>query len=386
MLRRIGMFATVVAVTGLAFGQAAEAYTGPAPDPTSELTLLWEDFESYQLYNGSENAPGSATLASQSFWRPHQQFQEGAVYENPDPASGPGTQALSGRQFEGMRSVWVNVSVDGRHGEGEGLDWALAGNETIVIDFFTYTPHWWDAGAVKLIFPGHPSQIEFKAQSFSGDWDAPPFTVRDGDLDHYRSVDHTHALNQWVQRRAVVDFTGHGGEGSASLFYRTDDTGQFGEDVEWIAVDDLQDHNLNISSISSFGGDYEEAWASMIDFRLRNDGTDSRYYNNIHVWLLEDDDVLVGDMNFDGVVDTGDVAAFVLALTNPSAYQDQYEVDEATMIAAGDVNSDGVFDTGDVAPFVQLLVSGNTANVPEPGSLALLGLGGLILLRRRRAA
>ncbi len=42
------------------------------------------------------------------------------------------------------------------------------------------------------------------------------------------------------------------------------------------------------------------------------------------------------------------------------------------------------FDTADVAPFVQLLVRGNSPTVPEPGSLALLGLGGLMLLRRRR--
>ncbi len=57
------------------------------------------------------------------------------------------------------------------------------------------------------------------------------------------------------------------------------------------------------------------------------------------------------------------------------------------MITLGDINQDGAFDTADVAPFVQLLVSGATTtspNVPEPSSLALLGLGGLMLMRRRR--
>ncbi len=93
----------------------------------------------------------------------------------------------------------------------------------------------------------------------------------------------------------------------------------------------------------------------------------------------------LGDMNLDGVVDTGDVAPFVLALTDPEAYMAQHGVDEATMITLGDINQDGAFDTGDVAPFVQLLVGGGSQSVPEPGSLALLGLGGLLLLLRHVA-
>ncbi len=90
---------------------------------------------------------------------------------------------------------------------------------------------------------------------------------------------------------------------------------------------------------------------------------------------------LVGDMNLDGVVDTGDVAPFVLALTNPEAYEAEYGIDPALV---GDINQDGAFDTGDVAPFVQMLVAGGTQSVPEPGSLVLLGLGGLMLLGRRQ--
>ncbi len=88
---------------------------------------------------------------------------------------------------------------------------------------------------------------------------------------------------------------------------------------------------------------------------------------------------LLGDMNLDGVVDTGDVAPFVRALTDPAAYEAEYGIDP---VLVGDINQDGAFDTGDVAPFVELLVSSDSGAIPEPGSLALLSLGGLMLLRR----
>ncbi len=105
------------------------------------------------------------------------------------------------------------------------------------------------------------------------------------------------------------------------------------------------------------------------------------------MWDMHIDDMpqLLGDMNLDGTIDTADVAPFVLALTDREAYIDQYGIDPRLV---GDINGDGVFDTGDVAAFVQLLVGGSagSAAAPEPGSAILVGLGGLALLGRRRAA
>ncbi|MEX2546013.1 MAG: hypothetical protein WD316_12865 [Phycisphaeraceae bacterium] len=66
----------------------------------------------------------------------------------------------------------------------------------------------------------------------------------------------------------------------------------------------------------------------------------------------------IADMNLDGVVDAVDVAPFVLALTDPLAYETQHAIDPAIV---GDINQDGVLDAVDVAPFVELLVGEQTA-------------------------
>jgi len=59
-----------------------------------------------------------------------------------------------------------------------------------------------------------------------------------------------------------------------------------------------------------------------------------------------------GDLNCDGVVDFGDINPFVLALTNPAAYQAQYP---NCPFDNRDINGDGLCDFGDINPFVRLL-------------------------------
>ena len=95
-------------------------------------------------------------------------------------------------------------------------------------------------------------------------------------------------------------------------------------------------------------------------------------------------ELIPGDMNLDGVVDTADVSAFVLALVDRQAYIDAYGVDPTI---AGDINADGVLDTGDVAPFVQLLVARQPGSLPEPGSaIVLTAIGACLLKRSERAS
>ncbi len=61
------------------------------------------------------------------------------------------------------------------------------------------------------------------------------------------------------------------------------------------------------------------------------------------------------DMNGDGQVNFGDINPFVLALSNPDTYAQQYPTVDADL--AGDMNGDGQLDFRDINGFVALLAS-----------------------------
>ena len=66
-------------------------------------------------------------------------------------------------------------------------------------------------------------------------------------------------------------------------------------------------------------------------------------------------DLLPGDCNCDGVVDTADIDAFVLALVNPAGYAAAYP--DCDLMTA-DLNGDGSVDTADIDGFVAAIVGG----------------------------
>jgi hypothetical protein len=63
---------------------------------------------------------------------------------------------------------------------------------------------------------------------------------------------------------------------------------------------------------------------------------------------------LRGDVNCDGDVDFGDINPFVMALTNPAAYDAAYP---GCPLANRDINGDGLVDFGDINPFVTVLTN-----------------------------
>jgi hypothetical protein len=58
-------------------------------------------------------------------------------------------------------------------------------------------------------------------------------------------------------------------------------------------------------------------------------------------------------MNDDGLVDFDDISPFVLALSDPAAYQVLYPQLDPHL--SGDMNGDGVIDFDDISGFVALL-------------------------------
>lgn len=69
------------------------------------------------------------------------------------------------------------------------------------------------------------------------------------------------------------------------------------------------------------------------------------------------DECELGDVNCDGAVTVGDIGAFVLAITDPGAYHNQYP---ACDLRRADVNQDGFVSVSDIGPFVALLTASPT--------------------------
>jgi hypothetical protein len=66
-------------------------------------------------------------------------------------------------------------------------------------------------------------------------------------------------------------------------------------------------------------------------------------------------EMVTGDLNCDGTVNTFDIDPFVLALTSPETYAEQFPACDYLL---ADIDGDGSVNAFDIDPFVELLVGG----------------------------
>jgi len=147
-------------------------------------------------------------------------------------------------------------------------------------------------------------------------------------------------------------------------------------DVLGLGPDTINTVDLPLNHYATYEVDNDDYLIQLIELGTVNAVVDGTF--NFAV-IAEGGSVLPGDTDGDGDVDDADLGVAFANYTGPLATG----VGTKTT-AEGDTDGDGDVDDADLGNAFSAYTGPLTAAVPEPTSLALVGLGGLTLARRRR--
>jgi MYXO-CTERM domain-containing protein len=170
-------------------------------------------------------------------------------------------------------------------------------------------------------------------------------------------------------------------------------------DASWTIASASNVVGFDTDAFSVLTGNFANNNTVAADFSVELQGNDL-------VLVYDVGSLLLGDWDFSGTVQNADIQAMLDALVDLDGYKAEHGLDDEELKEVGDLDGDDAVTNADIQAMLDYLTGGGglaeiqalslevfgdahvldgyASSVPEPASLALAGMAGVTLLRRRR--